>query len=236
MRIAIVGPPNVGKSTLLNRFLRDDRALVSEVAGTTRDVVQGDMDLGGIPVSFADTAGLRETQDPLERQGIARTLITVNRADTVLFVCDQIVFPESLVADVKTQMSPGAKLLKVINKADLLSASNLSKLAQAEQEVIAISALTGAGVDKLEATLRAHLGFTEVEEGEFVARARHLQGLTRALEALFAAKARLQEKPFAVEIFAEELRLAQHALESLVGKVDAESLLDSIFSQFCLGK
>lgn len=236
MRIAIVGPPNVGKSTLLNRLLRDDRALVSDIAGTTRDVVQGDIDLSGIPVSFADTAGLRETLDPIELQGIARTLIAISRADAVLLVCDQEFFPERLIEEIQSKLSPGARLVKVINKADLLDPGDRAKLERDQNDAIALSALTGEGVDKLETALLSLLGVAEVEDGEFLARERHLQGLARAREALVAAKHRSREKPFAIELFAEELRIAQHALESLLGKVDAETILDSIFSRFCIGK
>jgi tRNA modification GTPase len=236
IEIVIAGPPNVGKSTLLNRLLRDDRAIVSDRAGTTRDVIRGEIHLAGIPVNVADTAGLNETPDPVEQQGIARAYTAIGSADIVLLVNDQPQVSERLLSDVMQRIKPGALLIKVINKRDLFEDQISRILERCGDCAYAVSAFTGVGIAELEAAIVASLGLADTEEGEFLARERHIEALRGAREAIRSAREQAVTRPFLGELIAEELRLAQRLLEGLVGKVDAEDLLGAIFSRFCVGK
>lgn len=236
IEVVIAGPPNVGKSTLLNRLLRDDRAIVSNQAGTTRDVIRGEVHLAGIPVNVADTAGLHETQDPIELQGIARAYTAISRADVVLFINDQPLMPENLLDEVLQRIKPGVLLIKVVNKRDLFEAEIGRILQQYGENAYAVSATSGEGIAELEAAIVSSLGLTDEEDGEFLARERHIEALHGARDAIRSARSRAAETSFASELIAEELRLAQRHMEGLVGKVDAEDLLGAIFSRFCVGK
>ena len=224
--IAIIGPPNAGKSSLLNRLARRDAAIVSERAGTTRDVIDVAMDLGGYPVVLADTAGLREAADSIEEEGIRRARQRAEAADLRVLVVDGQ--DEDGLRDV-IGLSPESTIL-VLNKADLgpVKASHDAPFLG----VYAISVRTGEGVDALldglEAVVQERIGLV----GEPVlTRARHRE----ALEDCLAALGRSQEAPLP-ELVAEDLRLATRALGRITGRVDVEDLLDVIFRDFCIGK
>jgi tRNA modification GTPase len=230
IEVAIVGPPNAGKSSLLNRIARRDAAIVSATAGTTRDVIEVHAELGGYPVILADTAGLREAADEIEREGVRRALERAGRADLRLVVLDATAWPE---IDAGTGAQIDADAVVALNKADLL--------AGAPEEVagiaaLAVSAKTGAGVDALLDTIEARVAaLFEGTEAPVVTRARHREALAAALAALDrfgTAEARLARP----ELAAEELRLAARSLGRVTGAVDVEDLLDVIFSEFCIGK
>ncbi|EKS30212.1 tRNA uridine-5-carboxymethylaminomethyl(34) synthesis GTPase MnmE [Afipia felis] len=222
LQVAIAGPPNAGKSTLLNRLARREAAIVSPHAGTTRDVIEVHLDLDGYPVTLIDTAGLRETIDPVEQEGVRRARARAESADLVLWMCEA-----DEVARKSPEFAGGAAPVWVIrNKVDLAPTRG--------EGAFAISAVTGEGVDALVTALvdyaRDYFGGGEAA---LVSRARHRALLTEAVEALERAGSRAGEGD---EIVAEELRIAIHALGRLLGRVDVEEILDSIFREFCIGK
>jgi tRNA modification GTPase len=225
--IAIAGPPNAGKSSLLNRIARREAAIVSPYAGTTRDVIEVHLDLDGYPATLLDTAGIRETADPVEWEGVRRARERAEAADLVLWVVDA-------VRDHGEAASPGAAAWIIRNKIDLAERETGEDAAETRRS-FRISALTGAGIDELLDALAAHAaGIFTGTETILVTRERH----RRALEGASAALARaLAEGPRGREdIVAEELRLAARDLGRLIGTVDVEDVLDVIFRDFCIGK
>jgi tRNA modification GTPase len=219
LQVAIAGPPNAGKSTLLNRLARREAAIVSPHAGTTRDAIEVHLDLDGYPVTLIDTAGLRETRDPVEQEGVRRARARAEAADLVLWMCesDNDVPP----------LADGAPLWVIRNKIDLVSAP-------AKGAGFAISAATGQGVGELVGALVDFArDFFGGGEAALVSRARHRSLLAETVEALERAGQRVEEGE---EIVAEDLRIAIHALGRLLGRVDVEEILDSIFREFCIGK
>ena len=225
--IALIGAPNAGKSSLLNRLARRDAAIVTEIPGTTRDVVEVRLVIGGFPVILADTAGLREAADQVEAEGVRRALARARDADLRLGLVD--VSRETSPATLTERLQPGDAV--VWNKADLAPAPETAPDAL---RAFAVSALTGEGLDDLEAWLRSVV--TErlsAREAPALSRARHREGVTRALGHLGAAQARLADAP---ELASAEVHLALRALEGLTGRIDVEDVLDRVFSQFCIGK
>ena len=214
--VAIVGPPNVGKSTLLNRLAGRDAAITSEIAGTTRDVLEVRMDLGGLPVTFLDTAGLRETDDTIESIGIARAIERANAADLRVFL----------------HQDTGAHLLAKKDGDIVLRAKGDLNPGQQKGS---ISGLTGQGVDELVAHITKTLEARSAGASTII-RARQRQAIDRAGTALSQALSMVQAGADTAELSAEELRTAIRALDSLIGRVDVEDLLDEIFASFCLGK
>jgi tRNA modification GTPase len=220
LQVAIAGPPNAGKSTLLNRLARREAAIVSPHAGTTRDVIEVHLDLDGYPVTLIDTAGLRETNDPVEQEGVRRARARAEAADLVLWMCESD-------GDVPP-LADGAPLWVIRNKIDLVSAQTKG------DGGFAISAATGQGVDELVGALVDFArDFFGGGEAALVSRARHRSLLAETVKALERAGQRVEEGD---EIVAEELRIAIHALGRLLGRVDVEEILDSIFREFCIGK
>lgn len=213
--VAIVGPPNVGKSTLLNALAGREAAITSEIAGTTRDVIEVRMDLNGLPVTLLDTAGLRETEDVVESIGITRAKERATRADLRVFLNSDTQTPE-------LEPLPG-DLIK-ISKGDLSG-----------DPVGSISAKTGHGVPELIDEIASEMSERAARSG-IASRERHRQAMVQALSALSVAKERLKFGSDAYDLAAEELRIGIRALDSLVGRVDVENLLDEIFSSFCIGK
>ena len=209
--VAIVGAPNAGKSTLLNALAGREAAITSEIAGTTRDVIEVRMDLGGLAVTLLDTAGLRETEDRVEAIGVARALQRAERADLRVFLL--------AAPDEALMMTPLPGDVVVLGKGDLRGEG--------------VSGLTGLGVDDLVARVRAELEARAAGAG-VMTRARHRYAMERAVEALDLARDRV--KLVGAELVAEDLRRAGRALDVLVGRVDVEDLLDEIFSSFCIGK
>jgi tRNA modification GTPase len=225
-QVVLAGPPNVGKSSLLNALARRDVAIVSEEAGTTRDVIEVKLDLEGLPVVVSDTAGLREATGRVEQEGMRRTLGRAREADLILWLVDVTAPPAEMPAEIAAQ-----RTLLVANKMDLAPGGAQHPLPAG---AIAISALTGQGVDALTRRLTA-LVRSRIGEGEAPAltQARHRQQLQACLTSLHAF---VGSPMAAVELRAEDLRQAAQALGRLTGAVDVEDVLDQVFSRFCIGK
>jgi tRNA modification GTPase len=223
--VVIAGPPNAGKSSLLNALARRDAAIVSAEAGTTRDVIEVRLDLGGYPVVLMDTAGIREAGGEIEREGIRRTLDRMRKADLVLWVEDASApsgGPSSDVAGLEERPA-----IRLLNKIDLAGQSPAG-------DAIPISAKTGMGLDRLLAELLGQVSSRiGTLEGATITRARHREGLEHARAALDDF---LLGDPAALELRAEDLRSAATALGRLTGRVDVEDILDKIFADFCIGK
>jgi tRNA modification GTPase len=237
LRVVIAGQPNVGKSSLLNRLAGEDVAIVTDVPGTTRDTVSQTIEVEGMPVHITDTAGLRETTDAVERQGIERTRAALGKTDVVLMLmdCCSGVKPEDRA--VLDSLPRGLPVIHVYNKTDLAPAEFSSGMAQADGLEIYISAKTGSGIDLLRRKLAEFAGRepgTEAE-GMFMARQRHLQDLIRAGKHIQDALDLVHDSSQLV-FLAEELRLAQLTLSSITGEFTADDLLGEIFSRFCIGK
>jgi tRNA modification GTPase len=219
--VAILGAPNAGKSTLLNRLAGRDAAIVSEYAGTTRDVIEVRMDLHGLPVTLLDTAGLRETDDPVEGIGIHRGLDRARKADLRIFLLDG----NSPNPDGPPPfLIPEPDDICVQGKSDLLTGGEMG-----------VSGLTGQGVDELVAEVSRRLSARAASAG-MLTRERHRVAVARAIGALETALVEVRRGSGRIEIAAAEIRSAIRALESLVGRVDVENLLDEIFASFCIGK
>ena len=213
--VAIVGAPNAGKSTLLNQLAGREAAITSEIAGTTRDVIEVRMEIAGLPVTFLDTAGLRDTEDRLERAGIERALARAEAADLRLFLADGSALP----------LEPAGDDLVVMGKADTISGAS----------GLAVSGKTGAGVPELMARIGEILEARVGSAGALV-RERHRVAVTTAIAALAESRAEVVRPDSRVELAAEHLRQAVRALDALVGRVDVDDLLGEIFASFCIGK
>jgi len=229
LRIAIVGKPNAGKSSLFNALVRRDASIVTEIPGTTRDVVRETIHLAGIPVTLADTAGLRETEDVVEREGVRRATAELQDADLVLWVID--------VTDPQPGPSPDTSVpvIRVDNKIDRIAARQRSSHRPAGEDAIALSALTGEGMDTLDAAVARRFETVESGFGEFTARARHVEQIERAIAHLLDARDVLANTGSG-ELVAEELKRAAEALGEITGHVHSDALLGRIFSSFCIGK
>jgi tRNA modification GTPase len=228
-QVVITGQPNVGKSSLLNRLSGEEAALVSDIPGTTRDVIRQMIQIRGVPLHIIDTAGLRESQDEVENLGIARTHKTLHSADVILVLLDARQGLTSKDEAILTALPPAIPRVLVFNKIDLTP----DKTLMGEMDAfLRVSAKTGEGLEKLRETLLKAVGWHDQEGGSFMARERHLQALMLAQTHLNQAHAML----ISAELFAEELRLAQHALSGITGKFTADDLLGEIFSRFCIGK
>lgn len=237
LTVALVGAPNVGKSSLLNALAGEEIAIVTEIAGTTRDRIEYWTAFDGVPLRIVDTAGLRETEDVVERKGIERSMRAVSEADVILALTDasgRIADDEAALGRVREAVRPDAPLLVVANKADMAGEARLAALRAAGAAVI--SAKTGAGLDELKARVLELTDMAGDTEGLFLARERHLECLRNAALHLGRAE-EIAAAGFAMmELLAEELRLAGRALGEILGETDAEGLLDIIFSRFCIGK
>jgi tRNA modification GTPase len=233
--LAIVGRPNAGKSSLLNALSGQDSAIVTEIPGTTRDVLREQIDLDGIPVHVADTAGIRETSDLIEAEGVRRAREALESADIVLLIKDA---SDADGSDDESgiEVPPGVRKIIVGNKIDLLPEGSHREIQQAgDGGQVWISAKTGQGMDVLRSRIRAAVGATDQREGSFSARQRHIDALKRAQGHLAAGRQALEVSQ-AGELLAEELRLAQQALGEITGEMLPDDLLGEIFSSFCIGK
>ena len=234
LHVVLVGQPNVGKSSLLNCLAGDELAIVTPVAGTTRDVVRGTLQIEGIPLHVIDTAGLRATDDEVERLGIERTWREIERADVVVLLVDAQHGIGDAERAILERLPPGIARLTVHNKIDLAGQAP----SRQEENVaghatvgIALSAHTGAGIDLLRQELLRIAGW-QPQENVFIARERHLRALAATREHIALARAQLPQ----LELFAEELRLAQQHLGTITGEFSADDLLGEIFGRFCIGK
>ena len=242
IKVVIAGQPNAGKSSLLNALAGAELAIVTPIAGTTRDKVQQTIQIEGVPLHVIDTAGLRESSDEVERIGIARAWEEIAGADAVLFLHDltRMNAPEyiagdaAITSDLDQKLPENVPVIDVWNKLDASTHQPLQ--AVAGHEAVQLSARTGAGLDALRRRLLQVAGWQSAAEGVYIARARHIEAL-RAVDAhLMEAAAQLASDGPALDLLAEELRLAQNALNSITGEFGADDLLGVIFSSFCIGK
>ena len=232
MNVVLVGAPNVGKSSLLNALAGDEVAIVTDIAGTTRDAVRERILIDGVPVHIVDTAGLRETDDVVERIGIERSRKAVSEADVALVLVDPLEGLNEKTRMILDTLPSDLKRIEIHSKSDLHTGAAVAFETGADT-VIPLSAKTGAGLDVLRQTLLREIGWQGEGEGLFLARARHLN-------ALQAAKGELELAALCgngqIELLAEHLRLAQVACGEITGEFTADDLLGVIFSRFCIGK
>ncbi len=233
IRAAIVGRPNAGKSSLLNVLLGHDRAIVSEIAGTTRDTIEATANVRGIPVIFVDTAGLRDTGDAIEQEGIRRSRESIRNAELVLHVIDRSL-PLSEEDERYLKESHHAHHILILNKTDL---PQVAELPEHHQKTVELSCSNTEGIEALRDAIQEHIWSGRSKEGnlEVLINARHRDALHRALEATRRTHDCLCTDG-TLELAAMDLRIAVNAIGEVVGKTSTEDLLDSIFSQFCLGK
>lgn len=244
IKVVIAGQPNAGKSSLLNALAGAELAIVTPIAGTTRDFVQQTIQIQGVPLHVIDTAGLREDAeaDEVERIGIARAWSQIEQADAVLFLHDltRIAQPDYAVADaiiaatLQARLCAGVPVLNVLNKVD--ASKQDPAVSDGLDEALRISAKTGDGLQALRQRLLDIAGWQSGGEGLYIARERHVQALSRVGEHLALAEVHLQVESLALDLLAEELRLAQNALNEITGAFGADDLLGVIFSSFCIGK
>ncbi|MFM7397066.1 MAG: tRNA uridine-5-carboxymethylaminomethyl(34) synthesis GTPase MnmE [Gammaproteobacteria bacterium] len=246
MTVVIAGRPNAGKSSLLNALAGHDAAIVTPIEGTTRDVLREYISIDGMPLHIVDTAGLRDSGDVVELEGIRRARLAMQGADRVLFVVDAEADPSAAsFAAEKTQLSANVPVTLVFNKIDRLKSKEALRHqapagareagAQGADTALSISAMTGAGLAELREHLKASMGFDAGQSGAVSARARHVEALQRAERHTEEAVRQLKESR-AGELVAEELRIAQSALSEITGEFLAEDLLGRIFGSFCIGK
>jgi tRNA modification GTPase len=241
IRVVLAGAPNVGKSSLLNALAGEDVAIVTPIAGTTRDTVRARVSVNGLPVEIIDTAGLRDTDDPVEKIGIERTRAAIAEADLALLLIDASDVNNN-IDELVRELPASLPRIVVANKVDLLGAPVGAALPRllvhdhrfAAQPLLQISAKTGEGIDALRKEIADAVGFDQRESGTFSARERHVAALKATLGHIDSAKQHLDH--IALELFAEELRLAHERLGEITGEFTADDLLGEIFSRFCIGK
>jgi tRNA modification GTPase len=236
LRVVLAGAPNVGKSSLLNALAGAELAIVTPIAGTTRDRITETIQIHGVPVHVIDTAGLRDASDEVEKLGIARSWQAIADADAVLFLHDlsraddpQAQAEDAVIA-ARLAEAHAAAPLHVFNKRDLVPGHALPAGA------LALSAQTGEGLEALRDALLERAGAVHVPDGVFIARTRHVEALSRTDEHLQLAQRHADQKDAALDLFAEELRLAHSALGEITGQFTADDLLGEIFGRFCIGK
>ncbi|MES9975624.1 tRNA uridine-5-carboxymethylaminomethyl(34) synthesis GTPase MnmE [Candidatus Thiodiazotropha sp. LNASS1] len=233
LTLVIAGRPNAGKSSLLNALAGAEAAIVNDIPGTTRDLLRERITIDGMPLHIIDTAGLRESHDPVEAEGIRRAKKEIEQADRVLWVFDDSIDPHHLAID-RDQLPKGVPVTLIRNKIDI--AGNTPGILEDESEVeVALSATRGDGIDLLTTHLKQCVGYRHLGEGDFIARRRHLDALERAIGHLRQGELSLQRDQ-AGELLAEDLRLAQQSLSEITGEFTADDLLGRIFSSFCIGK
>jgi tRNA modification GTPase len=231
IQAVLIGAPNVGKSSLLNRFAGDEVAIVTDTPGTTRDALREQIDIDGMPVHIIDTAGLRDTTDPVERIGIDRTWAMVAKADLALLVCDARFGEDAAERAIVERLPLGLPRIRIFNKIDLATRPPGREINGGEERIW-LSAKTGAGLELLKKAIWDHAGWQPSEEGLFTARARHVEALQSAQRHLDTAAELTRQ----LELYAEELRLAHEALGAITGEFTPDDLLGEIFSRFCIGK
>jgi tRNA modification GTPase len=235
LSVVLVGQPNVGKSSLLNQLVGDELAIVTPVAGTTRDAIRGSVEIDGIPLHVIDTAGLRPTTDAVEKIGIERARAAIGAADLALIVTDAREPEHGADLAIAADLPKALPRIVVRNKIDLAGLEATSVL-HGRAGTVALSAKTGAGVELLRQAILQLVGVHEDMEGAFLARERHIRALQDAALRLDAAATHLAASAPPLELFAEELRQAQTALSTITGEFTADDLLGEIFGRFCIGK
>ncbi len=225
--LAIVGEPNAGKSSLLNQLTGEELAIVTAHAGTTRDVLRAAIQIDGIPLHLIDTAGIRESQDPIEQEGIRRAQKEMQQAHAILWIKD-----DQEEKNITLNFPEKTPVIQVTNKIDL---TNKNPGLNKKKNQYAISAKTGAGIDELKQAIKRIAGLTDQEDGHIMARRRHLADMATAQNEIENALTVLKQQQ-AGELCAESLRRAQRALERITGRYTSDDLLGEIFSQFCIGK
>lgn len=230
--IVLIGPPNVGKSSLINALAAEDLSIVTASPGTTRDAVRADIVIDGVPLHIIDTAGLRETVDPVEQIGIDRSWQTLEQADVALLLIDSQIGLQPYHQTILSRCPSTVSCIWVWNKIDLLLAQEPTQTRYQGQPAVYVSAKTLAGIDLLKKQLLEAIGFKHTVEGVFLARSRHLQALEHAAQYLGLA----DDTSHTLDLCAEQLRLAHQALATITGQFTADDLLGEIFSRFCIGK
>jgi len=228
INVVIAGEPNAGKSSLLNCLSGKDSAIVTEIPGTTRDVLREWISLNGVPMHIIDTAGLRETNDIIEREGIKRAHQEIKKADVILLVVDAS--KETKPSFQAQQKNPNIKTIIAYNKVDLINT-----LPKVEKNTVYLSAKKNQGVDLLRDELLKLIGWEQDNENTFIARRRHLDAIARAKESTIGGIEKFQQHK-AGELLAEDLRQAQQSLCEITGEFTSDDLLGKIFSEFCIGK
>ncbi len=228
--VALVGRPNSGKSTLLNRLCGDERAIVTAIPGTTRDVLTVDVVIDGLDVRLHDTAGLRATDDPVEREGVERAWRRLAHCDLALHLRAPDVEDDTLADEIRNAVPPDVPVLSVLTKTDLRGADS----GPVDAGTVAISARTGAGLGALRAAIVDRAGARGVLDAPFIARARHVHALERAAASVSIARA--EQFAGGLELTAEQLAIALRELEELTGVYTTEDLLGDVFANFCIGK
>lgn len=231
LHVVLAGEPNVGKSSLLNALAGEDLAIVTDIAGTTRDKVTQIIHIEGVPITIIDTAGLRDTSDLIESIGISRSWDEIKKADVILHLMDATKPTSHLDNKIDSTRSRQSIVLSVMNKIDLLD-----KTATLPKEAIGISARTGLGLNHLKKKLLEIAGWNPGQESPWLARQRHVDALEQARMHLSLAHEHAAESDRVLDLFAEELRLAHDALGNITGRMTPDDLLGEIFSRFCIGK
>ena len=237
MKVVIAGRPNAGKSSLLNQLSGKESAIVTDIAGTTRDVLKEHIHIDGMPLHIIDTAGLRKSPDRVEQIGIERAWQEIENADRILFLVDSTETtsnePKDIWPEFYQQIPDTDKITVVRNKIDLNS--EVAELKHTKVPTISLSANTGEGINLLKDHLKQCMGYNQTTEGQFSARSRHIDALKSAREHIYNGDEQLREFR-AGELLAEELRIAQQHLSEITGEFTSDDLLSRIFSSFCIGK
>jgi tRNA modification GTPase len=253
IKVVIAGQPNAGKSSLLNALAGAELAIVTPIAGTTRDKVQQTIQIDGVPLHIIDTAGLRHSEDEVEKIGIERAWAEIENADAVLFLHDLVRWNDAtesanyqaadaaIAAQLASLLPKRVPVIQVWNKVDATTITQATQTATAMQTDneavnITVSAKNGQGLETLRQTLLQVAGWQPAAEGVYIARERHVQALRQVSAHLDLADSQLKAKSQALDLLAEELRLAQNDLSAITGEFTSDDLLGVIFSKFCIGK
>jgi tRNA modification GTPase len=232
--IVIAGKPNVGKSTLLNALLNEERAIVSDIAGTTRDTIEDELNINGIIFRFIDTAGIRETADIIEAKGVERTLERMKQAKLIIYMVDALQTPDELEEQLRDLQKIDIPYLAVVNKADLFN--DQQKVEFAKREVLFLSAKENIGVEELKIALLAKVNLLSINTSEtLVSNIRHLEALKNTESALVNVLNNI-DNPVTSDFLAMDIKQALHYLGEITGTVTTDDLLENIFSKFCIGK
>ncbi len=235
MKLVLSGLPNVGKSSLLNCLARDDAAIVTDVPGTTRDVLVKEINIDGMPLHIIDTAGLRQSEDIVEKEGIRRAWLQIEQADQIIYLVDNRVGLQVADQEILNQFPSNINIAVVFNKIDLGTQDSAAKLKVNDFESIRLSAKTGEGIGLFIEYLKNKMGYQNNQEGAFLARRRHINALEKAMQLVLHGQNQLLEYS-AGELLAADLTAAQNELSKITGEFSSDDLLGEIFSNFCIGK